>query len=193
MQGKIKSHLSDDAGIIELHLSSIKQLFNSFDPSPFHEKELDAEAERYLIGRALEHRRDVRLRLVVTVSRPLRNDVRNQHIPEAIHGHFNYRAYQSSQQLIELMRTGWISLAIGLLVLAICLLVIQYVGLTTSLNPLARLGEQSLLIFGWVANWRPIEIFLYDWWPIWRRQVLLRRLSKMSVEIKTVTVLNPSH
>jgi hypothetical protein len=24
--------------------------------------------------------------------------------------------------------------------------------------------EESLLIFGWVANWRPIEIFLSDWW-----------------------------
>ena len=193
MQGKIKSHLSDNAGIIELHLSSIKQLFNSFDPSPFHEKDLDAEAERYLIGRALELRRDVSLRLVITISRPLQNDVRNQHIPEAIHGHFNYRAYQTRQQLIELLRTGWIALAIGLFVLASCLFSIQYAGLATSVSPLARLGEQSLLLLGWVANWRPIEIFLYDWWPIWRRQVLLRRLSRMSVEIKTAVVPNPSH
>ena len=193
MQGKIKSHLSDNAGIIELHLSSIKQLFNSFDPSPFHEKDLDAEAERYLIGQALELRRDVSLRLVITISRPLQNDVRNQHIPEAIHGHFNYRAYQTRQQLIELLRTGWIALAIGLFVLASCLFSIQYAGLATSVSPLARLGEQSLLLLGWVANWRPIEIFLYDWWPIWRRQVLLRRLSRMSVEIKTAVVPNPSH
>jgi hypothetical protein len=193
MSDKIESQLNTSGGVIELHLSSIKQLFNSFDPSPFHEKDLDAEAERYLTGRALELRRDVSLRLVVTVSRPLRNDVRNQHIPEAIHGHFNYRAYQTRQQLIELMRTGWISRAIGLLVLASCLLIIQHAGLATNLSPLARLGEQSLLIFGWVANWRPIEIFLYDWWPIWRRQVLLRRLSRMSVEIKTVAVPSPSH
>ena len=30
--------------------------------------------------------------------------------------------------------------------------------------------EESLLIFGWVANWRPIEIFLYEWWPVVRRR-----------------------
>jgi hypothetical protein len=24
---------------------------------------------------------------------------------------------------------------------------------------------ESVLIGGWVARWRPIEFFLYDWWP----------------------------
>ena len=28
-------------------------------------------------------------------------------------------------------------------------------------NPVRRLVEESLLILGWVANWRPLEIFLY--------------------------------
>jgi hypothetical protein len=26
--------------------------------------------------------------------------------------------------------------------------------------------RESLLIGGWVAMWRPMEILLYDWWPI---------------------------
>jgi hypothetical protein len=24
----------------------------------------------------------------------------------------------------------------------------------------------SLVIGGWVAMWRPMEVFLYDWWPV---------------------------
>jgi len=26
--------------------------------------------------------------------------------------------------------------------------------------------RESLLVGGAVAPWRPLEIFLYDWWPI---------------------------
>lgn len=43
--------------------------------------------------------------------------------------------------------------------------------------------EESLLIFGWVANWRPIEIFLYEWWPIVRRRNLYRRLAAAEVDL----------
>jgi hypothetical protein len=32
-----------------------------------------------------------------------------------------------------------------------------------------EIAEEGLLIVGWVAMWRPLEIFLYDWRPIWRR------------------------
>jgi hypothetical protein len=44
--------------------------------------------------------------------------------------------------------------------------------------------EESFLILGWVANWRPLEIFLYDWWPITRRRDLYQRLSKAIVEAR---------
>jgi hypothetical protein len=49
-----------------------------------------------------------------------------------------------------------------------------------------RLGEiikDSLLIGGWVAMWRPLEIFLYDWWPIRQEAQLYDRLSAMPVRI----------
>ena len=48
----------------------------------------------------------------------------------------------------------------------------------------ARLIEESLIIVGWVANWRPIEIWLYDWLPIRRRINLNRRIATAKVEVK---------
>jgi hypothetical protein len=45
--------------------------------------------------------------------------------------------------------------------------------------------EQGLFILGWVALWRPLEIFLYDWWPLARRIRLLGRLSNATVEIRS--------
>ncbi len=48
----------------------------------------------------------------------------------------------------------------------------------------ARVLEQSLIIVGWVANWRPIEIYLYDWLPIRRRIVLFRRVSAAPLQVR---------
>jgi hypothetical protein len=45
--------------------------------------------------------------------------------------------------------------------------------------------DEGLIILGWVANWRPLEIFLYDWWPLARRRRLFQRLAEMPVEVLT--------
>jgi hypothetical protein len=51
----------------------------------------------------------------------------------------------------------------------------------------SRFFEEGLIILGWVANWRPIQTFLYDWWPVARRRDLYRRLAKASVKLQTVS------
>ena len=38
-------------------------------------------------------------------------------------------------------------------------------------------------IGGWVALWRPMEIFLYSRWPIKRMQKLYTRLANMEIRI----------
>lgn len=176
--------MSTIPNLIEVHLRTAEQLFNSLDPSPFHERDLDDEAEHYIVGWAREIKGSGRLRLVVTLPEVSHNTEVAQRIPHAIHNYFSYRALQTRQDLGELLRVGWRSLVIGLVVLALCFAAIQYMSLAASQTTLGRLTEQSLLILGWVANWRPLEIFLYDWWPIRRHLALLRRLAAMPVEVR---------
>lgn len=64
----------------------------------------------------------------------------------------------------------------------------QTVAMTLALGPITRVIEESLIIFGWVANWKPIEIFLYEWWPIVRRRDLYRQLARAEVELRPFTV-----
>jgi hypothetical protein len=56
--------------------------------------------------------------------------------------------------------------------------------MTFELRPITRVIEESLIIFGWVANWRPIEILLYEWWPIARRRNLYRWLARAAVALR---------
>ena len=64
------------------------------------------------------------------------------------------------------LRRGWISLAIGLGFLILFFALGQVVITSFGETPLSSLARESLLIGGWVAMWKPLEIFLYDWWPI---------------------------
>src|SRR5260370_14240537 len=36
--------------VIEVHVGELKQLFNSIDPSPFRNKDLDPKAEEFIVG-----------------------------------------------------------------------------------------------------------------------------------------------
>jgi hypothetical protein len=45
--------------------------------------------------------------------------------------------------------------------------------------------SEGLLIAGWVAMWRPLENFLYDWWPIAGNCRVLQRLASANVELRT--------
>jgi hypothetical protein len=104
-------------------------------------------------------------------------------VEQAIHVHFARRTQQLRNQLMNLLRRGSISLVIGLAFLALFFLLgrmlVQFFGETT----LTTLISESLLIGGWVAMWRPIEIFLYDWWPIEGERRIHERLSRIGVQI----------
>jgi hypothetical protein len=69
-------------------------------------------------------------------------------------------------------------------VLATCVLSARAITTALGNDNLAGVIGESLIILGWVANWKPIEIFLYDWWPLARRRDLYRRLAATSVELR---------
>jgi hypothetical protein len=52
---------------------------------------------------------------------------------------------------------------------------------------LGRYFSEGIIIIGWVANWRPLEILLYDWWPITRRRRLYHRLATAHVEVQSTS------
>ena len=44
--------------------------------------------------------------------------------------------------------------------------------------------RESLIIAGWVAMWGPMQVFLYDWWPIHQEAKFQDRLAAMPVQIR---------
>jgi hypothetical protein len=107
--------------LIEVKVQTVHQLFNSMDPSPFRERDLDRDAEHFIVGWAQEHAIRTPLRLVVHLGQPAdRGD-----IAESIRHYFSYRAEMNLREFNQLLREGWMSLLIGLAFLAVCVTVAQ--------------------------------------------------------------------
>ncbi len=169
---------------IEIRIGSISQLFHTLDPSPFREKELDKDAEEFIVSWARELHTDLPFRIVVHLPEKQLARPEAKEIAPAITGYFAYRAQEIGLELKELFRVGRRSLAIGLTILVLGIVASQTVAARLEPQPLGQVLEESLILFAWVANWRPIEIFLYEWWPIARKRNLYRRLAASRVELR---------
>ena len=174
--------------VIELRVDDIAQLFHTLDPFPFRERDLDREAEQYIVDWARELAADQPIQIVIHFPQTAAQTKAARELKEAFGRYFAYRADRLQHDLNELFRIGRRSLAIGVAILIVCLVLAHLAAGYLVDAPFQRLIEESFLILGWVANWRPLEIFLYDWWPLARRRDLYRRLSAARVEPKPYPV-----
>ena len=171
------------SGIIEVYVRALSQLFDSMDPAPFHDKGLDANAEEYIVARAKELPTGVPAALAVYLDKATELPGDGRLIGDAIRKHFAREAQLLGWKLRRLIRRGSISLVIGLSVLAAGLATGEYVTRLLGGGHFARVLGESLHIGGWVAMWTPMEIFLYEWWPLLGERRLYERLSQLPVQI----------
>ncbi|HET6391019.1 hypothetical protein [Hyphomicrobium sp.] len=177
--------MAREHAVIEVRLRELAQIFNSFDPSPFHERDLDSDAEEYIVGWARELPADVPLRIIVHLPKDEARKAEERGLSTALVHYFAYRAAMQQRELNELFHNGRRYLVIGILVLAACLIGSQMARKYLGSGPMASLITESLILVGWVANWKPIETFLYSWWPLKRWRDLYRRLADAVIEIKS--------
>lgn len=168
-----------NSSILKVRLQDVSKLFDLMDPSPLYKQDLNPTVAEHIVESARELPARVPLALLLHVDQlPLqaRND---QAVSDATRAYFAQRATQAQRKLRRHLRRGSISLVIGLAFLAMTLTASQLLGeggFSTTLS-------HSLEIGGWVALWRPMEMFLYDWWPILGEKMLYRRLARMPVQI----------
>jgi hypothetical protein len=167
---------------IELRVGQVSELFNSMDPTPFHERGLDRDAQAYLESWALEFAAESRFRIIVHVANMPEADPQPE-IERAIHHHFHTCAEMSVRALRTLLLEGRIALLVGLGVLALCLLGADLLSAPAATSPALKVLRESLLIGGWVAMWKPMNTYLYEWWPLVRRRRIYQRLAHALVHV----------
>ena len=173
-----------NADEIEIRINSVEQLFNSLDPAPFRERELDREAERHILSCAREIAPESGIKLVIHLPPAAVERLPAGQLEVAVRHHFELLAQDKAGELSELRSLGRKGLVIGLLVMLFATLAGLALKNTYPASGFADTIEQSLIIFGWVALWRPIEVLLYDRWPLLRARKLFQRLAVAPVIVR---------
>jgi len=177
--------------IIEVHVGELKQLFDAIDPSPFRDRDLDPKAEEFIVGWAKDLPKEATLALVVDLDREAGLPDEAAVLRDAIHEFFGSRAERCRQRLRELFRVGRTSLVIGLAALAAAIALGDFLATLLKGSRIGEILRESLTIGGWVSMWRPLEVFLYDWWPIRNEARLSDRLASMPVRIRYLNATAP--
>lgn len=179
--------------VIELVLRNVMQLFNSLDPSPFHEKELDPDAEEYIFNAVVDQPKKIPVKMVIYLPEESITDSTRESIILGIHNHFIYKSSVSDRELRRLFERGRLVLVIAIGILLGTLLARQALS-TLEQDLVVRMAGEALLILGWVTLWEPAYIFIFGWWPIVQKRRIYDKIVTMEIEVLPVpaTVMTPS-
>ena len=111
-----------EPGVIELQVESVGQLFDTLDPMPFRERDLDRTAEDYVVGWARELPRKSAMRILIHMPAVEAASEDARALRQAFSRHFRYRAETLRRDIVELFRVGRYAMLIGLIMLVACLL-----------------------------------------------------------------------
>lgn len=173
---------NEHRGVIDLRVRVPGDLFHAFDPSPMVGRDLNDEVEAYIVESALELPERY-YRLVIHVVEPEADTDNKETIAAAVRSYFAYRSEVQARRLRLLLREGRQALVMGLGFLTLCW-GLGFIATETVAEPFGEFLREGLLIIGWVANWRPAEIFLYDWRPMKRQRETLDALANMDIHFR---------
>lgn len=165
---------------IQLRIDDLSRLFEPLDASALSGRHLDERIEKFIVHRAQE-RPDASFALIVEYSRPETKP--GDALAASVQEHFAHLAGEVATQIAALIREGKKDLLVGLSFLFLCALL----GLASAKMLPAPFGlfvEQGLLIIGWVALWRPLDLFLYELRPLKARRLTLAGLAKADVQFE---------
>jgi hypothetical protein len=166
---------------VDLRLRNERQLFDARDPAPFRERDLDDEAVEWILDSLEELPRGAPFKIVIHFAEAP-STMAPEAIREAIRAHFAYEILRLRRRRRRELRDGALFLGVALLILAACLALAALARRMPHPTLATMLGE-GLPIVGWVAMWRPLELFLYDWWPIRQRVRLCRQALDAEIEL----------
>lgn len=171
------------AGAIKVRVATVEQIFNAMDPTPLEGRSLNSEVADWIEEWAEDLGGDKPLTIEIHVGDG-NVDGKREAVARGLHNHFEYREWQEGRELSRLLREGRISMAIGLVALSVFITLSHLIG--ASPNPVLDVVHEGLTVLGWVSMWKPLQIFLYEWWPVRHEREACRRLAEAEVLFRTV-------
>jgi len=172
---------------VRVHVLDLAQLYNSLDPSPFWDRDLDRSAAEFIEGEFRERPWADTWHLIVHVRT---GEADAQTLQSALESYYDRLATSTHRELKEHFRRARIGLLAGLALFAIFMGARTLLRATTPAMPTAV--DEGLIILAWLTLWRPAETLTYEWLPLYRRQRLYQRLRAVRVSVKLERQVAPA-
>ncbi len=173
----------NDAVVIEIAVKNSRQIFNASDPAPFRERDLDDDFVTYVVSSIQEFPVQAKMTLEIFMTDEMDSSIDRTVVREAIRAYFEYESKLARSNLRKRLRMARFFFFMGFATLFICLSIARFI---TSLELNSEIGDivrEGFVIIGWVAMWRPIEVLLYDWWPIREQRKIYDKIAALEVDI----------
>lgn len=180
---KNRYKLADGKHWIEVRIHSPQQLFDARDPAPFRERDLDDDFVEYILASAREVSARGPLKIAIHIEEPEKDPLSRTVIKESIHEFFSYKIELQRSELRAFLRRSQIGLIFGLATLFIFLASAQRIPISPIPNNWNILRE-GLVIFGWVSVWKPIELILFGWYPLFEILRIYQRLLEAEIDVR---------
>jgi hypothetical protein len=165
---------------IKLQLQNINELLRS-PVSIFLKSALTTDAEEFIVEEAgaIPTKTAIHIKVHLALSEVKHKD----DIAPAIHRHFSYRKEQSQKEYKSIFKYGWRILFIALGLLAVIFTITEIAFHYMPDNKPVLFIHESFIILSWVALWRPLELLLYEWYPVKADINLYSRLEHSNVQV----------
>jgi hypothetical protein len=180
-QGSPRYRIEGGRSCIDIRLKTPHQLFDTRDPAPFRERDLEEAAVEYIVGAFEDLPAKAEAKLVLWIAEPSA-ELEAETLKAAVRAHFAYEIERVQRRTRQQVRTGQLALGMGLAMLAAFLTLAELTVLLPE-GTVRQILREGLVIIGWVAMWRPLDVLLYDWWPLVRQRRLLERIIATEIAV----------
>jgi hypothetical protein len=177
-----RRHRAGSSAAVHVHVRDLSQLFNSLDPSPFWDRDLDREAAEFIEEEFSEKLSAETWNLYVHAHE---GGTSPSDLQAALENYYGRMANSARRALREHLWSSQWTLIGGVAVFLLSMGLRSMLG--GLLGKLPQILDEGLIILAWLALWRPAEMLLYGWVPLRRKQRLYERLAGIRVFVRPDT------
>jgi len=179
-----------EVSTVYVHVRRLGQLFNSLDPAPFWERDLDPSAGEFIEDEFSDKPRD--RAWVLEVSTEEDQNFNTKDVQSAVTTYYQRMVTSASKKIRDKLWIGQWALLIGVAVFLACMLLRGLLEQHLASGP-PRLLDEGLIVLAWVALWIPVEQFFYDLAPLFRERRFYRRLTQVRVHVRHIAPARQDH
>ncbi len=172
-------HKAATSATVSIHVRQMAQLFNSLDPSPFWDRDLDRNAAEFIEDEFRDKQSADAWHLHVYVHE---GDTAAGDLQTAVESYYSRLAHSARLALREHLWMAQLALYGGVAIFLLSMGARSI--LQSAMGRLPVILDEGLIILAWLALWRPAEALIYGWVPFYRNRRLFERLAGIRVAVR---------